>query len=140
MTKTETKCVCYKNVLNGGKTMHLTFKISSLYICVKDMERAIAFYEKLLGQKVTKRDEIYSVFDINGFRYGLFANQKMNEAKQWGNNCLPSFEVNDINLFLKRLEELNCPIVFPLTVIGKNKVLEFRDSEGNDIEITCPNY
>ncbi|GMQ60247.1 hypothetical protein AN1V17_46470 [Vallitalea sediminicola] len=32
----------------------------------------------------------------------------------------------------------DCDIVFPLTVIGGNKVLEFTDSEGNDIEITCP--
>lgn len=62
----------------------------------------------------------------------------MNETKVWGNNCLPSFAVNDIDLIQKRLKELNCSIVFPLTIIGKNKVLEFTDSEGNDIEITCP--
>ncbi|WP_088186722.1 VOC family protein [Desulfosporosinus sp. FKA] len=118
--------------------MNLAFSINSLYVCVKDMERAIDFYERLLEQKVTERNEIYSVFNISGFRYGLFANQKMNEKKTWGNNCLPSFEVNDINLIQMRLEELNCPIIFPLTIIGKNKVLEFKDSEGNDIEITCP--
>lgn len=120
--------------------MKLSFRINSLYVCVKNMQRAIAFYEKLLGQKVTERDEIYSVFDINGFRFGLFANQKVNETKVWGNNCLPSLEVNDINIIKRILEELNCPIVFPLTIIGKNKVLEFTDSEGNHIEITCPIY
>jgi len=118
--------------------MELTFRINSLYICVKDMQRAVDFYEHLLGQKVTERNEIYSIFDVGGFRYGLFANEKMNEPKRWGNNCLPSFSVNDINLFLQRLEELHCKIVFPLTVIGKNQVLEFTDSEGNDIEVTCP--
>ncbi len=118
--------------------MDLTFKINSLYICVKDMQRAIEFYEKLFEQKVTEQDEIYSFFDIQGFRYGLFANQKINEIKIWGNNCLPSFAVNDIDLIQKRLEELKCPIVFPLTTIGENRVLEFTDSEGNDIEITCP--
>jgi predicted enzyme related to lactoylglutathione lyase len=118
--------------------MNLTFIVKSLYVCVKNMQRAIEFYEKLLGQKISERDEIYSVFDINGFRYGLFANQKVNETKVWGNNCLPSLEVNDINIFQKTLVELNCQIVFPLTIIGKNKVLEFTDSEGNDIEITSP--
>ena len=118
--------------------MNLNFNIKSLYVCVKDMERAIEFYEKLLGQKVTKRDEVYSVFDINGFRYGLFANERVNETKVWGNNCLPSLEVNDIEMIEKLLHDLNCPIVFPLTVIGNNKVLEFKDSEGNDIEITSP--
>ncbi|QAA32282.1 VOC family protein [Clostridium manihotivorum] len=118
--------------------MNLAFNIDSLYICVNDMQRAIEFYEKLFGQKVTERDEVYSVFVIHGFRYGLFANQKMNETKIWGNNCLPSFAVNNIDLILKRFHELNCPIVFPLTTIGANKVLEFTDSEGNHIEITCP--
>lgn len=118
--------------------MELTFSINSLYICVKDMQRAVDFYEHLLGQKATETNEIYSVFDVGGFRYGLFANEKMNEPKTWGNNCLPSFSVNNIDLFIKRLEELHCKIVFPLTVIGKNKVLEFTDSEGNDIEVTCP--
>lgn len=117
--------------------MNLTFHVGSLYICVKDMERAIRFYESLLGQKITEKSDIYSVFDIHGFRYGLFANEKMNEPKRWGNNCLPSLAVNDMESILKRLEELNCKIVFPLTVIGKNQVLEFTDSEGNDVEVTC---
>ncbi len=102
------------------------------------MKRAIGFYEDLLGQKVTEKNDIYSVFDINGFRDGLFANEKMNEVKKWGNNCLPSLEVSNIDLVMKKLEELNCKIVFHLTIIGKNQVLEFIDSEDNCIEITCP--
>lgn len=116
----------------------MTFNLKSLYVCVKDMQRAIDFYEKLLDQKATIEDEIYSVFDINGFRYGLFAYEKMKEPKVWGNNCLPSLEVSDIDLFQNKLKELNCKIVFPLSIIGKNQVLEFRDSEGNNIEITSP--
>ncbi len=68
------------------------------------MERAIDFYENLLVQKVTEENNIYSVFDINGFRYGLFANEKMNEIKKWGNNCLPSLEVSNIDLVMKKLE------------------------------------
>lgn len=72
--------------------------IKSLYICVKDMDRAVAFYE----QPVTKKDDIYSVFDIEGFRFGLFAYEKKNEN------------------------------------IGKNRVVEVIDSEGNHIEVTAP--
>lgn len=116
----------------------MLFKINSLYVCVKDMARAINFYEQLLGQKVSEKSEIYSVFDIKGFRYGLFAHEKVQEPKTWGNNCLPSFTVDDIDLLQIKLQQLNCKIVFPLTTIGKNQVLEFTDSEGNDIEVTCP--
>ena len=33
--------------------MNLTFRINSLYVCVKDMQKAIEFYEKLFEQRVT---------------------------------------------------------------------------------------
>ena len=33
--------------------------------------------------------------------------------------------------------ELNAKIVFPLTKIKNNWVLEFKDSEENDIEVYC---
>lgn len=86
--------------------MSINFKILSLYICVDDMERAINFYEQLFEQKAIVRDEIYSVFDINGFRYGLFNYKKMNERHTFGNNCLPSIEVSDLNEFTEKLKIL----------------------------------
>jgi predicted enzyme related to lactoylglutathione lyase len=101
------------------------------------MNRAIDFYEKLLDQSVKKRDELFSVFNIDGFRFCLFDNSKVNEQVTWGDNCLPSFEVNDINKLTEKLKLINAEIVFPLTKIDQNWVLEFKDSEGNDIEIYC---
>lgn len=116
----------------------MKIRINSLYVCVKDMERAVSFYERLLNQMVTERDDVYSVFDIDGFRFGLFANEKVNEKHIYGDNCLPSFEVDNIALLQERLSSLNCPIVFPLTRIKNNWVLEIADSEGNHIELTSP--
>jgi len=117
----------------------MDWNIKSLYLCVVDMRRAIAFYENLLEQTVTIRDDIYSMFDINGFRLGLFAYQKMNEQHTFGSNCLPSLEVSNIDDLKNKLSKLE--IVFPLTQIGDNWVAEFEDSEGNHIEITTPvNY
>ncbi len=111
-------------------------KISSLYICVKDMDRAINFYEKFLEQPVTSRDKISSLFEIDGFRYFLFNNAAVNETVRYGDNCIPSFETGDINKAYRRVtEELRRPIVFPMTRIGKNVVFEFTDSEGNDVEV-----
>lgn len=110
--------------------------IKSLYLCVKDMERSVAFYEDLFEQDVTIRDDIYSIFDINGFRLGLFAYEKMNEKHTLGSNCLPSLEVSNIDVLKNKLLKLK--IIFPLTKIGMNWVAEFEDSEGNHIEITAP--
>lgn len=111
-------------------------KVDSLYICVKDMNRAISFYEELFEQPVTERDDIYSVFDIGGFRFGLFAYEKMNEPHTFGSNCLPSISFENIDVLEHKLEGKE--ICFPLTVIGENHVTEIVDSEGNHIEMTAP--
>ena len=119
--------------------MPLNITLKSLYICVKDMDRAIDFYEHFLEQQVNEKDEIFSTFNIDGFRFCLFNNSKVNEDVTWGDNCLPSFEVNDIQSLIENLKILNSEIVFPLTKINENWVLEFRDSEGNDIEVYSKN-
>lgn len=54
----------------------------------------------------------------------------------FGSNCLPSLEVNNINVLKSKLSKLK--IEFPLTQIGVNWVAEFEDSEGNHLEITAP--
>lgn len=114
----------------------MNFEIKSLYLCVLDMNRAVAFYEEFFEQEVTKQDEIYSVFDINGFRLGLFAFEKMKEKHIFGNNCLPSISVENICILKQKIEGLK--VIFPVTKIGTNWVCEFIDSEGNHIELTAP--
>ncbi len=110
--------------------------IRSLYLCVKDMERAIHFYENFFEKKVMIKNDIYSVFDINGFRLGLFAYEKMNEIHTFGSNCLPSIEVETIDILKNKISGLE--ICFPLSQIGKNWVVEIVDTESNHIEITTP--
>ena len=110
--------------------------IRSLYICVRDMRRAVAFYESFFEKKVTTYDEIYSVFDVNGFRFGLFAFEKVKENHVFGDNCLPSIDVESLDILKEKIRGLK--IVFPLKVIGCNWVCEFEDSEGNHIELTTP--
>jgi predicted enzyme related to lactoylglutathione lyase len=110
--------------------------ICSLYICVEDMNRAIKFYEDFFEQPVTERDKLYSIFDINGFRFGLFAYTIVNESHTFGSNCLPSISVESYDMLISKIQEKE--ICFPLTKIGRNWVAEFVDSEGNHIEITTP--
>ena len=78
--------------------------IKSLYLCVTNMERAILFYESFFEQKVTVKDNVYSVFNINEFRLGLFAFEEMQEAHTFGSNCLPSVSVENIDVFNKTLK------------------------------------
>lgn len=118
--------------MNRGAFM----EINSLYICVNDMPRAIDFYTAFFDKKPIVNDNIYSIFDVNGFRFGLFAYHEMQESHTFGSNCLPSIEVDDINQLKNKIKDLE--ICFPLTKIGNNYVAEFIDSEGNHIEITSP--
>ncbi|MFA9378774.1 MAG: VOC family protein [Lachnotalea sp.] len=110
--------------------------INSLYLCVTDMNRAIKFYEDFFEKHVDICDDIYSVFTINGFRLGLFAFEKMQENHKFGSNCLPSIDVENVEILKEKLSKVE--IVFPLKQIGENWVSEFKDSEGNHIEITAP--
>ena len=114
----------------------MNLQINSLYLCVKDMDRAIKFYEELFEQQVTERNDIYSVFNVNGFRLGLFAFEKKNEPHTFGSNCLPSISVESLDHMKEKLNRKE--ICFPITRIGNNWVAEFIDSEGNHIEITAP--
>lgn len=110
--------------------------INSLYLCVKNLERAICFYENVFEKEVTIEDEVYSVFDINGFRLGLFAFEKMDEKHSFGTNCLPSIGVPSLDILKRKIKKLE--LCFPLTQINTNWVVEFVDSEGNHIELTAP--
>ena len=42
----------------------MNIKIKSMYICVKDMRRAVRFYAQFLEQLITQKDSVLSVFDI----------------------------------------------------------------------------
>ena len=114
----------------------MKIRIDSLYICVKDMNRAILFYEQLFEQPVTEQNDVYSVFDVNGFRFGLFAHEKTGEKHTFGNSCLPSISFESREELEKKLSGKE--ICFPLTQIKRNWVAEIVDSEGNHIEITAP--
>lgn len=115
-------------------------QINSLYICVKDMERAIEFYQQLFDRVITIHDTVYSVFVLGEFRFGLFAYERMQERHTFGSNCLPriSISVEDFPRVKVLLEKFALKIIFPLTQIGENMVFEFEDTEGNHIEVNHP--
>ena len=108
--------------------------IRSMYLCVREMERAVAFYRRFLEAEPVERDEIYSVFNVGGLRLGLFAYKKMGEAHSFGDNCLPSIEVESEKQFLEKLQTVE--VVYGPKPIGNILVAEFIDSEGNRIELT----
>ena len=70
---------------------------------------------KILEQRVDIRDDIFSIFHLNGFNLCLFNPQKVKEKITYGDNCLLSFKVDNMTDFKKKLENLKVEIVYPLT-------------------------
>lgn len=114
----------------------MTCIIRSCYLCVTNMARALQFYESFFERPPVVRDPLYSVFDVGGFRVGLFAFVKAGEIHTFGSNCLLSIEVESLAALRQKLDGL--PLRFPLTQIGDNWVAEAADSEGNFLELTAP--
>ncbi len=122
---------------NEQQNAGYNIKLTSVYVFVKDLKRAKEFYEKIFNRQA--QGDPPTFFVGNGIRFWLFDYQAANDERAvFGHNCLPSFEVNNIKSFMEKLVELQAPIVFPLTLIGNSWVLEFRDTEGNDIEVWQP--
>jgi len=110
-------------------------QLEAAYICVEDMERAVAFYQWFLDRRGVKKNDSMYMFDIDGFRLFLFDYVRENEAVSYGDNCLLSFEVNNAEEMEKKLVKKGLKIVFPLKEILDNLVFEFEDTEGNHIEV-----
>ena len=92
-----------------------------------------------LSKKYRKKEmlaavsDVGSCFEVDGFRFNLFAYKVVNEKHIFGSNCLPSLHFDTLEKMKEKLEGKE--ICFPLMQIGKNWVAEFVDSEGNHIEV-----
>ena len=119
-----------------------TMKLDHVYVSVKDMDRAIAFYEDLFGIKVAHREENqWADFDLGeGFYFGLIDYKIINEKRTVGNNAIPTFWADDVDAVYEKIKKYGVKITFPPTHLAfttyKYYCFECEDTEGNLIEIT----
>jgi predicted enzyme related to lactoylglutathione lyase len=110
-------------------------KINSLYVCVKDMKRAVAFYEEFFGKKIDTFDERFSIFEIEDFSFGLFDPKKDDEEVVFGNNVVPNIDVDDVAKEYERIKSIGAKIVLEMMNVNGYKLFQFGDSEGNIVEV-----
>ena len=109
-------------------------QIKAIYVAVKDMDRAVKFYEEIFDVKVSSKDERMSSFDFGNIAFLLFNPKIDNETVFSGNNVVPNIQVENINQMLELIKSKNCKIVLPLEKIGKYHLFQAKDTEGNIIE------
>lgn len=109
-------------------------------IPVKDMNRAVKFYEAVFGykftlEKIDGNDMALFPFDekSNGIT-GALAKGKV--YKPTKNGTILYFQVENIEEILAKANAIGGKTLYPKTSIGENGfVAEFQDSEGNRIAL-----
>ncbi len=116
-------------------------KINSLYVTVKDMQRAIDFYQKFFGIELdrNKIEDRYNAFVVNGFYFGLYNPAVEGEELILGNNVVPNIEVDSAEETFNLVKELEVEIISEIKPVGSLKIFQFKDTEGNIIEIYSSN-
>lgn len=109
-------------------------QIKAIYITVKDMNRAVKFYEDIFDVEVSSKDERMSSFDFENISFLLFNPTIDGEKVSIGNNAIPNIEVEDINKMLELVKNKECKIVMSLAKIEKYLIFQIKDTEGNVIE------
>ncbi|MBU0470387.1 MAG: VOC family protein [Nanoarchaeota archaeon] len=116
-------------------------KLDHVYVSVKDMNRAIRFYEDLLEMKITNREEnTWADFDLGkGFYLGLINPKIISNKRVVGNNTIPVFFTDDVDAVFEKVKKHKVKIIFPPEDLKFTdypyRCFHCEDTEGNIIEI-----
>ena len=110
-------------------------KVNSLYVSVKDRDRAKNFYQNILFKREPSLEtDRFVFFNIDGFLFGLFDPVVIGEKVQYGNNAVPTIEVKDIDRLYEELTKVGLKIVLPLQEVNGTIIFQIEDTESNILE------
>lgn len=108
-----------------------------IIIKVKDLERAKQFYSHLLNMELTKEEtNRIVVFKLENIKIGLYnplADGDNLSDSDFGTNCRPAFGTDDVQSELERVSAFT--EITSRHKAGSHEWFEFKDSEGNILEI-----
>ncbi|OVE85209.1 VOC family protein [Natronolimnobius baerhuensis] len=110
-------------------------ELSSVYVTVEDMDRALEFYRELFDSEPVQEEERFSMFEFDGTDFGLYNPAYDGEDAEYGTNCVPNFEVDDVDAAYERTEALAQNVGHDILEVGDYRMFQFVDSEGNTIEV-----
>lgn len=114
-------------------------KLDSVYVVVTEMAAARAFYAEIFARQPTLVDDRFSGFDLDGFLFGLFSASHFGEAVDtdplvYGNNCVPTIRVSNLDSLHARFAALSPPEITVVQDTGAYRLFQVQDPDGNRIE------
>jgi len=106
----------------------------NVYVAVTDMPRAVQFYRTIFQSEPTLVSDRFSAFRIGDAQFGLMHKTAYAYPLTVGNNCIPDFEVANIEAEHQRITLLASTITNILPV-GPFRLFMFADPDGNVIEV-----
>ncbi|MCJ1714592.1 VOC family protein [Curtobacterium sp. VKM Ac-2922] len=111
--------------------------VAAVWVPVTDMARAVAFYRDTLGLEVTSQDDDWSEIDANGLRIGLNARESASASSDGG--AVVSFQPDgSIEDEVATLKQRGADIQGEISEHPWGKIVPFKDSEGNDLQLYAP--
>jgi predicted enzyme related to lactoylglutathione lyase len=101
-------------------------KIAFISYPVSNLDRAVEFYQKILGEKPLFHQEDWAEFELGGQRLAL---QKTNTPT--GTGAIVYFLAHPIESFVLRLNELDTAMIGNIEIHSYGKLARFKDLDGN---------
>ena len=112
------------------------FKIRTVYFKVSEMDKAVAFWQPLLGLSPVKAGTKYSEFRVDNINLGLVLNDFGDKFE--GANCVPVFEFADDELpaYIEKAKSLGGTVI--LDGLSDPHLLSIivADPWGNEFELS----
>lgn len=108
--------------------------IGAIYLAVKNMRRAVRFYEFAFKRKVTAYDKRMSIFAFDGISFLLFDPRAEGEKVTVGNNVIPNIEVANARAAFKLMKSRKMKVVMSLCQVNDFLLFQIRDPENNVVE------
>ncbi|OIH99786.1 MULTISPECIES: VOC family protein [unclassified Curtobacterium] len=111
--------------------------VAAVWVPVSDMERAVAFYRDTLGLTVKDQSDDWSEIDANGLMIGL--NSRESATSSSGGGAVVTFQPDgSIEDEVASLKERGADIQGEISEHPWGKIIPFKDSEGNDLQLYSP--
>lgn len=108
-------------------------KIAFISYPVLDLDRAVKFYQKVLGKEPLFHREDWAEFDLDGQKLAL---QKSSAPAGVGATVF--FLVRPIEGFIFRLRELDAALIGNIEIHSYGKLARFQDPDGNILGLYEP--